>query len=134
MGINQIKLIERIESIANMRQENRELIYERHKHEKQKIFVNMLLVLLAAIVIFSVVLYRRHRQLKDSYLQLYRKLQEELKREDTDRLERNGQKNLQLQREQVARTLSDEQNNEYKAKILRVMDNEDAIFSPRFLA
>ena len=54
----------------------------------------MLLVLLAAIVIFSVVLYRRHRQLKDSYLQLYRKLQEELKREDTDRLERNGQKNF----------------------------------------
>ncbi len=132
MGINQIKLIERMESIANMRQENRELIYERHKHEKQKIFFNMLLVLLAAIVIFSVALYRRHRQLKDSYLQLYRKLQEELKREDTNRLERNGQKNLQLQREQSPRTLSEEQNNEYKAKILRVMDNEDAVFTPDF--
>lgn len=92
----------------------------------------MLLVLLAVIIIFSVVLYHRHRQLKESYLQLYRKLQEELKREDTNRLERNGQKNLQLLREQAPRTLSDEQNNEYKAKILRVMDNEDAIFSPDF--
>lgn len=132
MGINQIKLIERMESIANMRQENRELIYERHKHEKQKIFFNMLLVLLAAIVIFSIVLYRRHRQLKESYLQLYRKLQEELKREDTQRLERSRQKTSQPTREQAPRTLTDEQNNEYKAKILRVMDNEDAIFSPDF--
>lgn len=132
MENNQVKLIQRYESVANMREENRELIYERHKHEKQKLFFNMLVVLLVAVVIFSAILYHRHRQLKDSYLQLYRNMQEELKREDSDRLERNSQQTARPLREQVSQSLSDQQNDEYRARILRVMDNDEAIYSADF--
>lgn len=131
MGINQIKLIERMESIVDMREENRELLYQRHKHEKQKIVLYMLLVLLVAIVVFSAALYRRHRQLRESYIQLYRKQQAELRREDSDRMERNGQKSPQPMREPSG-VLSDEQHDDYRSRILRVMDNDDAVFSSDF--
>lgn len=132
MGIDQIKLIEHIESIADMRAENCELLYERHKHEKQRIFFIMLVVVLFSVILFSIILYLRHLKLRESYRQLYLKQQAEIKREDAERLERNKSGNSPASRSLRTGELSEMQRSEYRVKILLVMDNEDAIFSSEF--
>lgn len=129
MGMNHLEIVSHLESVTDIREQNRELTYRQHLHEKQQIFFIMAVILLIATAIFSLILYNRHCRLKASYRQLYRKQQAEIQREDTARQQRN---NRTSHPSVSPSALSESQRDDFRSRILAVMDNDESVFSSDF--
>ncbi len=131
MSSNNLMMVDNMEFIAKLRLDNQQYAYKEQQYRKRMMVFWGVLILLAVTLPLVWILYRQNRRLKASYLALYERQQRLLKQNDADRLAREGQ-STPSESKSKAKFAVPADANDYKDRILNVLDHDQSIFDCDF--
>lgn len=125
-----LNMMQNIDKVFSIKQANVELNYKAVRNEKRMWFASFIAILTLVTVPMIIVLIRRNKALRESYIQLYNKQQELMLNWSK---QREGQmKSTQIDSGIRHRTLATDETKYAIDKILSVMDVSEEIFTPEF--
>lgn len=136
MSGNNLMMVDNMEFVANLRQDNQLYAYKEQMYHRRIMILWGVLILLVVTIPLLWFLYVQNRKLRASYLALYERQQEMIRREDADRQARAELAELAeadppavKSRPRIAETYDLD---DVRDRILNILDHDPAIFDVEF--
>lgn len=132
MSNNNLMMVDNMEFVAKLRQDNQQFIYKEQLYHRRMMIFWGVMILLAVTLPLVWFLYVQNRKLRASYLALYERQQELIRKEDADRQAREEQSEALVSAKPRTKNLDTYNLDEAKTRILEVLDHDKAIFDSDF--
>lgn len=136
MSNNNLMMVDNLEFVSKLRQDNQEYIYKEQVYRHRMMILCGVVILLLVTLPLLWFLYVQNKKLRASYLALYERQQQMIRREDADRQARAERAELAAEKAEVSQPqtiITDTAElDEVKTCILNVLDHDQAIFDVDF--